>query len=185
MAATDGNLKASEMTLVESVDTDLRLQSFHLGSSSTAATMVNGTFGTGRKRIEGQAANVSSATTEIFAEVLLGTTYEPGAAITMIENARLSADVATAKTIDMEVYKLGDDGEASGGDLCATASQSITTSNAAYSFTVTPTGLVPGDRLLKIIRLFLNDSGGSAGDKKPYLTRSRVRTNTRGGLPLN
>ena len=184
MAATDGNLKATEMTLVESVDTDLRLQSFHLGAGGTAGTMVNGTFGTGRKRIEGQIANVSSATTEISVECILPTTYEPGAAITMLENVRLSADVATAKTIDMEVYKLGSDGEASGGDLCATASQSITTTDAAYSFTITPSGLNPGERLMKIIRIFLNDSGGSSGDKKPYFTRSRVRTNTRGGLPL-
>lgn len=72
--------------------------------------------------------------------------YDSGQTITLRIRAGMVTTVAgTSATIDAEVHKADRDG-AVGADICATAAKSCNTLvTADYDFTITPTGIVPGD----------------------------------------
>jgi len=87
--------------------------------------------------------------------------YEAGGTVKLAVHARYAGGgTAGTVTIDAEVYELTDAG-AAGGDLCATAAQSVSGSWADVEFTVTPTGLTAGDRLMILLRASVQETGGS------------------------
>ncbi len=65
-----------------------------------------------------------------------------------------------AKSVDVQAYEISSDGSFS-SDLCSTNAQTLTTSFANYTFTITDTNLAPGDRLLVIVKLHVSETGGS------------------------
>jgi hypothetical protein len=66
-------------------------------------------------------------------------------------------------TVDVECYELSAAGVA-GSDLCATAAQSInSTTSGSDDFTITPTGLSPGDMLDIRVTVAITDAATGSG----------------------
>ncbi len=82
------------------------------------------------------------------------------------------------KTIDAQVYKLNDDGSA-GSDLCTTAAQTTTTSYADYAFAFTDSGLVAGDRLMVLVQMVVEETGG-AENCYNYVANIEMQLDTKG-----
>lgn len=77
-------------------------------------------------------------------------------------------DVGVASTIDLEAYKQATAGTV-GTDICATDAISVTGTAGVKAFTVTPTGLVAGDRLnFKLTTSIVDDAGGTTGQAEIY-----------------
>lgn len=122
-----------------------------LGLSDTPGAAVLGTQTNG--------GSTASATEKAAFLFNVPATYEPGAALTLRVRAKVSAARQVSATVDAVVKKLGD--AALGSDVCATAAQALTTSFANYDFTITPTGIAPGDVLYVELALATDDTGGS------------------------
>ena len=88
--------------------------------------------------------------------------YRPGGAITLALRA-IGAPLAVEMTLEASVYCLDGQGGVSGGELCQTAAQALTTDWAQYQFTLDPQALAPGDVLDLRLTLAGDDTGGSAG----------------------
>ena len=81
--------------------------------------------------------------------------------ITFRLSAQLDPDAPlVSHALDLTVKKSNQQGGV-GSELCTTAQKTITDSWAEYSFTVDGSGLAPGDVLQFVIRMALNDTGGS------------------------
>lgn len=98
--------------------------------------------------------------------------YVSGGAITVRVRAKVTALSEVSETVDCEVKKVGD--AAVGSDICATAAQALTAAYANYDFTVTPTGLAPGDILQIRLALATNDTGGTQ-NATPSIAKVEVR----------
>ena len=127
------------------------------------------------------AVNNSAATTYVMWIWHVPSTYVANAVITAKVSAHVDVSPNVSKQVDLQAYVLSDDGTISGADLCGTAAQSITTSNANYDFTVTPSSLVAGQRVLFIYSLALDDTGG-AGNKYGFITKVGGTVSLRGGF---
>jgi hypothetical protein len=114
--------------------------------------LVGGTFASASPSI--QTGDVKAlGTTTRYARVLksLPLCYVAGQTVTLrVHTGMLTTLSDGAATIDFQVYK-SDDAAGIGSDLCATAAQSIKGQPAGtladLDFTITPTGLSPGDTL--------------------------------------
>jgi hypothetical protein len=81
--------------------------------------------------------------------------------ITVRISAQLDPDAPlVSHALDLTAKKSNQQGGV-GSELCTTAQQTITDSWAEYSFTVDGSGLAPGDLVALVIRMALNDTGGS------------------------
>lgn len=109
--------------------------------------IVDGGQGTGGRTLVSENANNNTKTDKCVTVFQLPLEYVAGSAITLRVRAKFTqgGNAPVTKTIDAECYKLDQDG-AVGSDLCATAVQTLTSAFASYDFTITPTGLVAGDR---------------------------------------
>ncbi len=90
--------------------------------------------------------------------------YEAGETIILRLIAGMKTATAdTTATIDAQVYRNAEDGTV-GGDICATAAQTINSlTAAAKDFVITATSINPGDILDVRIAIAVNDAaGGSA-----------------------
>ena len=100
--------------------------------------------------IESRIANSETETCEMKAQATLPANYVSGTAVTLrLPVTLFGAGTDNGSTIDAEVFKVTDG--AIGSDICATAAQALTTSWADYDFTITPTGLLPGDELSIVV----------------------------------
>jgi len=140
-----------------------------LGLANASGSPVVGTTTNG-----GSTASASEKALAVFA---LPAEYSDGQTISVILRAKVTVARTVSATIDL-VAKQVEDG-ALGADICATAAQSLTTSYADYTFTITPTGLVAGDELALEICLATNDTGGSS-DGYPALAKVSVECGCRG-----
>lgn len=109
--------------------------------------IVAGAFGTGTMELRGNDASSNTVTSTSSFEFVLPPEYVAGGAVTVRVNAKTSgAGTISAQTLDVEAFEVNADGTA-GSDICATAIQTISQTSANYDFTITPTGLLPGDKL--------------------------------------
>ncbi len=133
----------------------------------TAATddmaLITGTPGTAVPTLQGVDFGGTTTDEKGAFEFILPPEYVDGQTLTLrVRGAMLTTISDGTATVDAEVWKSDGDG-AAGSDICATAAQSINSLTPANKdFTITPTGLVTGDRLL--VRLaFIGSDTGDAG----------------------
>lgn len=109
--------------------------------------IVAGAYGTGTMELRGNDANNNTVTSTSSFEFILPPEYVAGGAITLRVNGKTSgAGTITAQTLDAEAFKVAADGTA-GSDICATTIRTLTQTATDFDFTITPTGLVAGDKL--------------------------------------
>jgi len=118
----------------------------------TAATddlaLISGTFATAPPTITaGDVKSVGATTRYARFEMWLPECYDAGETITLTISAGVVTTIAdTSCTVDVQCYKIDSVGGI-GSDLCATAATTINSLTFGdKSFTITPTGLVAGDK---------------------------------------
>ena len=86
--------------------------------------------------------------------------YEAGQTFQIRIVAGMSVLADTSATLDLEAYKIADDGTIS-ADLCTTTPEDINNATlAAKDFTINPSGLVAGDEFDMRIAVAVNDAAG-------------------------
>lgn len=120
-------------------------------------------WGTGTLTMVTNSAQNNTKTATALYEFCIPPEYVAAGDVRLVVQAK-SAAVAgggtISGTVDAEVYKLGDDGTAS-ADLNETAAQATTASFADYTFTITSTNLVAGDRLMVCLRATCTEAADS------------------------
>lgn len=122
-------------------------------------------FGTGTPYIHSGDLNAAGSITRYARSMFtLPPEYVAGGAVTIRFSAgMLTAVASVAATVDVEAYKSDRDTTIGGSDLVTTSATSInSTTHANYSFTVTPSGLAPGDVLDLRIALICNSATASS-----------------------
>jgi hypothetical protein len=106
-------------------------------------------------------ADLKATTTTCYArfQFALPPEYDPAQTVTLRIRASMVTTVADATaTIDAQVYECDRAGGV-GADICATAAHDMNSLDAAdYSFTITPTNLVAGDKLDIRIAIAVTDA---------------------------
>ncbi len=123
--------------------------------------IIEGTFGSATPSLQTEDLKAAGATNN-YARVLVQLPWEyvAGQTVTLRFKAGMITTVSdTTATLDCEAYKLQDDpDDAIGSDLVTTVATTInSTTFADIDFTVTPTGLSPGDILDVRITTAVND----------------------------
>lgn len=142
--------------------------------------LITGTPGTDSPTLQGVDFGGTTTDEKGSFEFVLPPEYVAGQPVTLRARAAMLTTVSDGTaTLDCECWKDGDDG-AAGSDICATAAQSINSLTPANkSFTITPTGLVPGDKL--VFRLSFGGSDtGNAGVMIPEISRVDVLLDIKG-----
>ena len=89
--------------------------------------------------------------------------FDDGETVTVRVNGEYTT-IGDTQTLDLECYKVNKTDASVGSDICATNIQTLTATDAAFDFTITPTGLVGGDLLnLKLTTVF-EDNNGTVGE---------------------
>ena len=137
--------------------------------------LITGTLGTDAPTLQGVDFGGTSTDEKCAFLFPLPANYSPGGAVTVRVRGGMVTSIAdTTCTVDVECYKQDGDG-AVGSDICTTAAQSIRSLTPANcDFTITPTGLVPGDILM--IRLaFAGSDVANAAVLIPEIQKVEVR----------
>lgn len=111
-------------------------------------------------------SGTASASETATAVIALPEDYAPGGALSVVLRARVSVAREVSATADLVAQPLADGVLAA--DICTTAAQALGTAYADLTFTLTPTGLAPGDVLHLTVTLATNDTGGGS-DGAPAL----------------
>jgi len=157
-ATSSRNLALTSMKVHDALATDL---------PATAANddmgIVTGTPGTDSVRLQGVDFGGTSTDEKAAFEFILPPEYRPGAPVTVRLNAKMVTAVSDGTaTVDVEAWKDNGTGGV-GSDICATAAQSINSLTAANKdFTITPTGLVAGNKLVIRLSFGGSDTGNLA-----------------------
>lgn len=106
----------------------------------------------------GSTSNNSSKSEVAGYDFVMPQDYVAGQDFTVRARAKVSATRFVGATVDLTAKLVGD---SLGADICATNAQTLTTSYAAYDFTVTGAGINPGDTVNLQFLLSSNDTGGS------------------------
>jgi hypothetical protein len=130
------------------------------GTPAGALGITAGSFGTNSPLLVGEAANANAKTDYARFLFTLPAEYDPGQAVTLRVAAKRTGALQVGGTVDASVYK-SDNAGGIGADLCATNVQTVTAAFANYDFTITPTGLVPGDVLDVQLTVVADDTGGT------------------------
>lgn len=130
----------------------------------TAATddlaIDSGTFGTEGAHLTAGDLKAAGATTRYArCTVQLPAEYDDAETVSIRIAAKVGTTVSdTTCTVDVEAYEIASDLTV-GSDLCTTAAQSCNSlTSADLDFTITPSGLVSGDRLDLRIAVICNDA---------------------------
>jgi hypothetical protein len=125
--------------------------------------LITGTPGTDAPTLQGVDFGGTTTDEKAAFEFTLPPEYVDGETVTVEVTAGMVTAVSDGTaTVDVECWKATGAG-AVGSDLCATAAQSINSlTHAAKSFTITPTGLVAGDRLIVRVAFAGSDTGNLA-----------------------
>jgi len=142
--------------------------------------LITGTPGTDAPTLQG--VDFGGTTSDEKAAFLfaLPPEYVAGETVTLrVRGAMLTTVSDGTATVDAEVWKLDEDG-AVGSDICATVAQSINSLTPANKdFTITPTGLEPGDVLM--VRLsFAGTDAGDAGVMIPEISKVSLLLDIKG-----
>lgn len=137
--------------------------------------LITGTPGTDAPTLQGVDFGGASSDEKGAFEFVLPPEYRAGAAVTIRARAAILTTIADDDCLlDVEAWKDAGDG-AVGSDLCTTAAQDMNSLTPAnLDFTITPTGLIPGDRL--IIRLSIDGTdAGNLGVMIPEISKVAAR----------
>lgn len=112
--------------------------------------------------LEGNESTSETETDSMHYHYTVPADYEAGGAITFRARAYIkgAGTIGATKTIDLEAYKQTDG--TAGADICATAAQDLTTAYANYDFTITPTGITPGDVIMFKLTTAIQETAGTA-----------------------
>jgi len=140
--------------------------------------IVTGTPGTDAPTLQGIDFGGSATDEKCAFEFVLPQEYRAGAAVTLRVKAGMLTTLAdentTPVTVDANVYRDAGTGLV-GTDICATAAQAINSLTMANKdFTITPTTLVPGDRLVIVLTL-AGDDAGNLGVMIPEIQNVALR----------
>lgn len=154
----------------------------NLGTTATGTAMgiITGTPGTDVPTLQGVDFGGTSTDEKCGFEFCLPAEYDAGQTITLRLRAAILTTVSdTSLTVDVNCYKSDRDG-AAGADICATAAQSINSLTPANKdFTITPTGLSAGDRLIFVLS-FAGSDTGDAGVMKPEISQVEILLDVKG-----
>lgn len=134
------------------------------------AALVTGTFGTNAPRIQGVDFGGTTTDEKFAFTFVLPAEYVAGETVTLrAKGAMLTTISDGTATIDFQVHKRDLNG-AVGADICADAAKSINSLTPANKdFTITPTGLAPGD-VLEIRGEFIGSDTGNVGVMIPEIS---------------
>jgi hypothetical protein len=142
--------------------------------------LITGTPGTDVPTLQGVDFGGTTTDEKAAFEFVLPPEYDAGETITVRVRAAMLTTISDGTaTVDVECWKAGDDG-AAGSDICATAATTINSLTPGNKdFTITPTGLAAGDRL--IIRLaFAGSDTGNVGVMIPEISKLSVLLDIKG-----
>lgn len=118
---------------------------------------VTGTIGTAAPSVQSGDGKATTIARYARFQFALPPEYVAGESVVLKMTAKTSTVSDTTSTLDAVIYEVSKAG-AAGSDLCATAAQSINSATAAEkSYTVTATGLSPGDVLDVRIHVAIED----------------------------
>lgn len=128
-------------------------------ASSDDLAIITGTLGSDAPTIQTSDGKATTVTQYARFQFALPVNYDAAETVTLRMRAGMVTTISdTSATLDAQVYLQDRDG-AVGGDICATAAQSINAlAHANYDFTITPTTLNPGDMLDIRIAIAITDS---------------------------
>jgi hypothetical protein len=149
----------------------INLEDLVKGADGAALGVVTSTddffrdIGTNQWNLKGEpSVNETEATTGLFSFVL-PENYVSGGTITLraVADVLIEGDaVLTSATIDFEARLVSMTDGSIGSDLVTTAATAITATAGTKDFTVTPTGLVAGDKLsCKMVTSVIEEAGGT------------------------
>ena len=132
-------------------------------------------IGTNQWLIDGEASINETELSEGWFSFVLPENYVAGGTVSLVASALviLAGDAANdaTSTIDMSAFKVTKTTGAVGSDLVSTAAQTLATAGADYSFTVTPTGLTAGDKLVCKLATSMVETAGGTGAANSRITR--------------
>ena len=142
--------------------------------------IVTGTPGTDVPTLQGVDFGGVATDEKCAFEFCLPAEYDGGQSVTVRLRAAMLTTVAdAATTVDVNCYKSNRDG-AAGADLCTTDAQSMNSLTPAnLDFTITPTGLAAGDRLVFILT-FAGSDVTHVGVMIPEISQVEVLLDIRG-----
>lgn len=143
--------------------------------------LVSGTLGTNVFTVQaGDLKGLGATTRYALTHVALPDYYDDNQTVTVRLRAGMETTVAdNSCTIDVQAYKVGDDG-LSGSDLCNTAAQSMNSlTEANLDFEITASGLEAGNVLEIRIAIACNDAATGTA-VTPVLYKSSVLFDARG-----
>jgi hypothetical protein len=122
--------------------------------------LITGTPGTDAPTLQGVDFGATTSDEKCAFEFVLPQEYRAGSAITLRAKAGILTTISDGTlTLDVECWKDAGDGTV-GSDICATAAQDINSLTMAnVDFTITPTGVVPGDKLIFRLSFAGSDTG--------------------------
>lgn len=144
------------------------LEPFVVGAdgAALAATETAGDFfrpvGTNQMWIQGEASQNETEASVGYVTLVLPENYVSGGTITLSAYVDVigSGTLGTC-TIDFEAYKMTLTDGTVGSDLVTTAATAVSATGAEKTFTVTPTGLVAGDKLVIKMTTSIAETGNS------------------------
>lgn len=122
--------------------------------------ITTGTPGTDQPYVTTGDVKAAGAVSRKFAfELAVPPNYQDGESIRVRLRAAMKTTIAdTTATIDVEAYLPNGNGGV-GSDLVSTTAQSMNSITAAdYDFNITPSSVDPGDKLLVIVTMAVNDA---------------------------
>jgi len=142
--------------------------------------LITGTPGTDVPTLQGVDFGGVSTDEKCAFEFCLPAEYDAANTITLRLRAAMLTTISDGTaTIDAQCYKSDRDGVAS-ADLVATLAQSMRTLTPAnYDFTITPTGLAAGDRLIFVLAFGGSDTG-NAGVMISEISQVEILLDVRG-----
>lgn len=160
---TQENLAAYPIPLTEFSTWDALATNLPAAAGNDDLGLVTGTLGTDSPTLQAGDLKAAGATTRYArCQVPLPPEYVAGETVQLRVSCGMKTTAAdTSCTIDVQAYETDREG-AVGSDLCATAAQDMNdTAFADQDFTITATGLAPGDLL--DIRLAIACNDGATG----------------------
>jgi hypothetical protein len=166
--AITGTWARSTFTQEDAVPYTVPLESYRVWDAkaslpvSTAGAddlaLITGTVGTDAPVFRTGDAKATTVTQKIGFQFALPAEYVPGETVTLRLLAGMNTTVSDGTaTIDANAYKVGTNGTV-GADIVATNAQTINNLTAANKdFTITPTGLAPGDVLDIVVTIAITD----------------------------
>jgi hypothetical protein len=127
--------------------------------------------------LESSLVSGSAVVERVRALVPLPPGYQPGTDVTLRVSARVGTAVEVSADLDAAVCRLEGAGDA-GADVCVSPAAPLSTTWSDADFTLTGSGLSPGDVLDVELTVSLDDTGGSAG-AKAYIGDARLLCATR------